>query len=137
MAPPIIAAAMLSRKLDSTKIMTSRTNAPFQSSGRNRGSSAGMRLSSKCFESSAKPSSSPSRLVRITHSCCRCGAKPWNPAPALKPVNTSVGHDGKKTGHRHGERVMMKQRHAGERQADEQHELDGNAEELGYGPQAS
>jgi hypothetical protein len=35
MVPPMSAAAMLSRKLDNTKIMTSNTRPPFQSSGRN------------------------------------------------------------------------------------------------------
>jgi hypothetical protein len=34
MAPPIMAAAMLSRKLESTKTITSIAKAPFQSSGR-------------------------------------------------------------------------------------------------------
>ena len=46
-APPIIAAAMLSRKLDSTKTSTSSTKPPFQSSGRYLGRMAGTRLSSK------------------------------------------------------------------------------------------
>ena len=55
--PPMIAAAMLSRKLDSTNTIQSSTKPPFQSSGRMRGSSSGTWLSSKCFESSAKPSS--------------------------------------------------------------------------------
>ena len=85
--PPISAAAMLSRKLDSTKIMTSRTNPPFQSSGRKRGRMAGTRLASKCLDSSAKPSSRPSRLASSTHSCARCATKPSMPAPSGKGEN--------------------------------------------------
>ena len=68
MLPPIIAAAMLSRKLDSTKTSTSMTKPPFQSSGRKRGRIAGTRLSSKWRDSSAKPSSRPNRLATMTHS---------------------------------------------------------------------
>ena len=47
-APPISAAAMLSRKDDSTKTITSSTKAPFQSSGRKRGRTSGTSLFSKC-----------------------------------------------------------------------------------------
>ena len=39
--PPMSAAAMLSRKDESTKIRTSSTNPPFQPSGRYRGITAG------------------------------------------------------------------------------------------------
>ena len=87
-APPIIAAAMLSRKLDSTNTSTSSTKQPFQSSGSQRGNTAGISVSSKCLASSAKPSNSSSRLVRITHSCNRCRPKPPKPAPVLKGENT-------------------------------------------------
>jgi hypothetical protein len=66
--PPIIAAAMLSRKLDSTKTRISITKPPFQSSGRKRGRIAGTLLSSKCFDSNAKPSSKPNRFAIVTHS---------------------------------------------------------------------
>ena len=66
--PPIIAAAMLSRKVDSTNTSSSITKPPFQSSGRKRGSSAGNWLSSKCLDSNAKPSSSPNRFATVTHS---------------------------------------------------------------------
>jgi hypothetical protein len=69
MVPPIRAAAMLSRKLEITATMTSKTKPPFQSSGRNLGISSGTRLFSKCRERSAKPISRKNRLLRITHSC--------------------------------------------------------------------
>ena len=89
-APPIGAAAMLSRKDDSTNTITSSTNAPFQSRGRNLGSSAGTLLSSKCFDSSAKPSSRHRRLARMTHSWGRWASRPAMPSPALNPVKASL-----------------------------------------------
>ncbi len=76
------AAAILSRKLDSTKIITSSTRAPFQSSGRKCGSRAGTLLASKCFDSKAKPRSNPSRFASSTHSCPRCDSQPANPGPS-------------------------------------------------------
>ena len=90
MVPPISAAAMLSRKLESTKTMTSSTKPPFQSSGRKRGISSGTRLFSKWRESSAKPISRRNRLARITASCDMCSARPGRPAPYLKPVKPSL-----------------------------------------------
>ena len=90
MAPPISAAAMLSRKLDSTNTITSSTKAPFQSSGRKAGMTSGSLLFSKWRESSAKPISSRNRLARITHSCCMCTRKAAEPGPILKPVKPSL-----------------------------------------------
>jgi hypothetical protein len=90
MVPPISAAAMLSRKLDSTNTTTSRAKPPFQSSGRKAGISSGIWLFSKCRDSSAKPISSRNRFVRITHSCCMCSPRPARPRPNLKPVKTSL-----------------------------------------------
>ncbi len=88
--PPINAAAMLSRNDDSTKIITSSTNAPFQSSGSRRGSHAGTWLASKCFDSNAKPSSSPSRFASSTHSCPRCARRPAAPAPSANGENSTL-----------------------------------------------
>ncbi len=85
MAPPMSAAAMLSRKLDSTKTITSMTNAPFQSSGRYFGRITGTWLFSKWRERSANPMSRPKRLASVTHSCPRCVAKPIRPGPNLNP----------------------------------------------------
>ena len=64
--PPISAAAMLSRKLDSTNTIASSARPPFQPSGRKAGISSGMRLFSKCRDRIAKPISSRNRFARIT-----------------------------------------------------------------------
>ena len=77
---PMIAAAMLSRNEESTNTSASSTTPPFQSSGRMRGSSCGTWLSSKCRESSAKPTSSANRLARITHSLREVPMSPPGPA---------------------------------------------------------
>ena len=82
MVPPMSAAAMLSRNDDNTKIITSSTRPPLQSSGRSFGNHSGTRLVSKCFDNSAKPSNSPSKLVNMTHSCARCCHQPRTPVPA-------------------------------------------------------
>ena len=85
--PPMSAAAMLSRKDESTNTITSSRKPPFQSSGRIFGISTGRCESSKCFESSAKPMSSRKRFARITHSWTKWAPNPAMPAPWLKPVN--------------------------------------------------
>ena len=120
-APPIGAAAMLSRKDDSTNTITSSTNAPFQSRGRNLGSSAGTLLSSKCFDSSAKPSSRHRRLARMTHSWGRWASRPAMPSPALNPVKASLYR---------GDDRQSDQRHAEQRQR-KQDEIERNAEHGG------
>ena len=97
MAPPMSAAAMLSRKLDSTKTITSRTKPPFQSSGRYFGRMTGTWLFSKWRERSAKPMSRPKRLASVTHSCPRWEAKPSTPGPDLKPekriLKSAMAHE--------------------------------------------
>ena len=83
----LIAAAILSRNDDSTKIMASSMNPPFQSSGRNFGSTAGTWLSSKWRDNNANPTSSRNKLLSITHSCARWATKPSTPGPVRNPVN--------------------------------------------------
>ena len=90
MAPPIIAAAMLSRNEDSTNTIASSANAPFACPGRYFGSTAGTWLSSKCLDSNAKPSNRHSRLERMTHSWARWPTKPGRPSPVLNPVNANL-----------------------------------------------
>jgi len=90
MAPPISAAAILSRKLESTNTITSITKPPFQSSGRYLGNITGTWLFSKCLESSAKPISRQNRLANTTHSCWKCRPSPDRPSPYLKPVKISL-----------------------------------------------
>ena len=82
--PPISAAAMLSRKLDSTNTIASSARPPCQPSGRKAGISSGMRLFSKWRERIAKPISSRNRFARITHSCCMCSARPARPGAGLE-----------------------------------------------------
>ena len=88
MLPPIIAAAMLSRKDEITNTPISMTKPPFQSSGKTCGSTSGTRLFSKWSANKAKPTSSPSRLVSVTHSWPMWPSSPSSPAPVLKPVNS-------------------------------------------------
>ncbi len=90
MAPPIRAAAMLSRKPETTNTIASSANAPVQSSGSQAGNSFGRPLSSKCAASSAKPTSSRKRLTRITHSCAKWAASPPRPGPAANPVTSHL-----------------------------------------------
>ena len=118
-------------KLDSTKTITSSTNAPFQSSGRKRGRTSGTWLSSKCFDSSAKPSSRHSRLVRITHSCCMCPTRPAQAGAGLEAGEDElVDDDGREPGQRDLQRVVVEQRDAEQRQR-EQDEIDRDAEDRG------
>ena len=65
---PIIAAAMLSRKPESTNTSASSARPPFQPSGSRRGIRCGTWLCSKCRDSSANPTSSANRLASSTHS---------------------------------------------------------------------
>ncbi len=88
--PPMSAAAMLSRKEESTKTIASSANAPFQSPGRYFGSAAGTLLSSKCFDRSAKPMSRQKRLASSTHSCPRCATNPAIPGPVFRPVTATL-----------------------------------------------
>ena len=89
-APPISAAAMLSRKADSTKTMASSAKAPFQSSGRKRGSACGTSLRSKWSARSAKPTSRQKRLTMPTHSWSTWATSPATPGPSAKPVKISL-----------------------------------------------
>ena len=119
---------MLSRNDDSTKIITSSTSAPFQSSGRHFGSHSGTRLASKCLDSSAKPSSSPSRLVSSTHSWPRC-VSPARDTPGLRETATTAILNSEITtqaADRDRQRVTMEQRDADQHQR-EQDEIDGDA----------
>ena len=121
---PMMAAAMLSRNADSTNTSASSTKPPFQSSGRKRGIRCGTWLSSKCRDSSAKPTSSANRLVRITHSSSQVPQQAEQPGLAVEVSEEQlVGHDGREAEQRDLERVPMKQRHAEQREA-EQQELD-------------
>ncbi len=47
-------------------------------------------LSSKCRDSSANPTSRPSRLASVTHSCPRCANSPPRPGRRGKPANSSL-----------------------------------------------
>ncbi len=128
--PPISAAAMLSRKLESTNTMASSASPPVQPSGRNAGISSGMRLFSKCRERIAKPISSRNRFARMTHSCCRCSARPRSPAPNLNPVKSElVDDDRREAGQRDLQRLVMEERDAEQRQG-EQDEVDRDAEDV-------
>ena len=96
MAPPIIAAAMLSRKLDSTNTSTSSTKPPFQSSGRKCGRAAGTWLFSNGSPAGRSRAAGSSRLARITHSCCRCRPSPASPAPVVEAARSHlVERDGR------------------------------------------
>ena len=76
---------------ESTKTITSSTKAPFQSSGRIRGSTVGhLALLEMLREQRETHSSRPSRLARITHSCPMCADESRHPGPALKPVKPSL-----------------------------------------------
>ena len=70
MAPPISAAAILSRNEERTQTNTSKRNGPFQSFGRYRGRTSGTPDSSNIFASIANPKSNPARLRKIPHSPC-------------------------------------------------------------------
>ena len=124
MAPPMSAAAMLSRKDDSTKIITSSAKPPFQPSGRKRGSMMGMRLFSKCRDSREKPTSSSSRLMRIVCSWCRWPIRPLTPGTGLEAGKEHLvtGYD---TQSDHGDRecVVVQQSYTDQRSTEE-NELD-------------
>ena len=129
MVPPMSAAAMLSRNEDSTNTMTSRRKPPFQSSGRKCGRTSGTLLRSKWLESSAKPSSRPSRFVRITHSCGHVQREAAEARAGLEAGEGElVEHDGRKAGERDRQDMAVEERHAEKRQR-EQHELEGYAED--------
>ena len=63
---------------------TSSRNAPRQSSGSRSGSRRGTWLSSKCRDSSAKPSSSRQRFASTTHSCAEVRDEPGQPGHAVE-----------------------------------------------------
>ena len=131
--PPINAAAMLSRKLDSTNTMTSSTNPPRQSSGRYSGNCRGTWLSSKCRDSSAKPISRPNRLSSTTHSSSRWPVRPASPGAVMEARERQlVEDDGEQTGRGHLQRPVMQHRDAQQGQG-EQRELEGNTERLPAG----
>ena len=88
-APPIIAAAMLSRNDDSTNTMASSAKQPFQSMGSRRGRASGTWLFSKWRERMANPSSRHARFAMITHSCDRCVTSPLRPGPAGNSLNSN------------------------------------------------
>ena len=126
--PPISAAAMLSRKPDSTNTMASSARPPRQPSGRNAGISSGMRLFSKCRDRIAKPISSRNRLVRITHSWCICITRPLKSFTLPEPGEEQlVDSDHREPGQRDLQRLVMEDRDAEQRQA-EQDEVDRDAE---------
>src|SRR2546429_394560 len=87
MAPPISAAAILSRNEDSTKTITSSTKQPFQSCGRKRGSTAGRCVFSKGPDSRAKPRSRQGKFRRNPHNPRERGdpTKPPRPPPGFAP----------------------------------------------------
>ena len=70
MAPPIRAAAILSRNDDNINMKTRSTNGPFQSSGRKFGKISGAPDSSNILDKIENPSKSPRRFNITPHSPC-------------------------------------------------------------------
>ena len=117
MAPPMSAAAMLSRKLEMTNTITSSTKPPFQSSGRNLGSTTGTWLFSKCRARMAKPVSRQNRLDRVTHSWPRWPKKTGHPHPGFETGEQDlVKADGGQPPQGHVEGGVMEKRHPQEGQ---------------------
>ena len=127
MVPPISAAAMLSRKLDSTATMTSSTKPPFQSSGRKRGISSGTlallemaREQRKAHQQQEQVGEDHPLVLQVRGEARQAGA-------VLEAGEAElVERDGGKPGQRHLQRVVVEQRDAEQRQR-EQDEIDRDA----------
>ncbi len=90
MTPPISAAAMLSRKPDTTHTMPRSASGPIQLSGRKRGITSGAPLSSKWRDSTAKPRRRRRRFERMIRSCHIWARRPPTPGPGGKPVKMNL-----------------------------------------------
>ena len=124
-APPISAAAMLSRNDDSTNTITSSTKPPCQSAGRKRGSTSGHaallevpRQQRESHQQQEQVGEDHPLVPQVQR------ASPAMPGPSLKPVNSElVSRDDGEAGQRDLQRVVVEQRDAQQRQR-EQDEVD-------------
>ena len=116
-------AAMLSRNDDSTKIITSRTNPPFQSSGSRREQPRGNVARLEMLRQQREPSSSPRRFASSTHSCRKRKIPPTRTCGGERREEDLEERDDRQSGHRDLQRVVMEQRDAEQRDG-EQDEID-------------
>ena len=128
-APPISAAAMLSRKEDSTNTMTSSTKAPFHSRGRifrqHRRHLAVLemlRQQRETEQQAQQVGEDDPFVLQVLDETRDAGAR-------LEPGECElVEGDGRQPDQRHPQRVMVEQRHAEQRQR-KQDEIDRNPED--------
>ena len=125
-APPIIAAAMLSRNDDSTKIMMSRTKPPFQSSGRKRGSTD-RHAALLEVPRQEREAHEQQEQVREDHPLVlQMGDEPGDAGTFLEPgEHDLVGADDRQPDQRHAQGVVVEQRDAEQRERKE-NKVDGN-----------